>query len=85
MVGITWTVQSVLVKPKKNEEAFQFTEIDEFEGEDNDTDDEGSVASSTTGEHLKRKRESDDEGRDEGHDEGHQGPVDLENENLNFD
>lgn len=81
MVGVTWTVQSVLVKPKKNEEAFQFTEIDEFEGDEdsNETDDEGSVASSTTGEHLKRKRDSDDEGQD------HQGPVDLENEQLNFD
>lgn len=77
MVGITWTVQSVLVKPKKSEEAFQFTEMDEFEGDD-DTDDDGSVASSTTGEHLKRKRDSDDEGK------GHQGHIDLENEDLDF-
>ena len=81
MVGITWTVQSVLVKPKKNEETFQFTEMDEFEVDEdsNDTDEEGSVASSTTGEHLKRKRDSEDEGH-----QGHQGNVDLENEELTF-
>ena len=61
MVGITWTVQSVLVKPKKHEDAFQFTELDEFEaasGDGTDEEDSGSVASSTSGE--KRKRGVDD-------------------------
>lgn len=61
MVGVTWTVQSVLVKPKKHEEEFQFSAMDEFEGgEETDDEDTRSQGSSTTGEHLKRKRESDD-------------------------
>ena len=84
MVGVTWTVKSVLVKPKKQEDVFQFTEMDEFEGDDDETedDDTGSMASSTTGEHLKespkRKRESED-------DAPPPGAVDLENEDISFD
>jgi len=65
MVGVTWTVKHVLVKPKKNEEEFQFTNMDDFEGDDESDGDTASstassVASSTTGEHMKRKRDSDE-------------------------
>lgn len=73
MVGVTWTVKSVLVKPRKSEEEFQFTEMDEFEGDDDADEETSSVASSTTGE--KRKRDGDDV----------QGTVDLENEELVFE
>lgn len=81
MVGVTWTVKSVLVKPKKNVEEFQFTEMDEFGGEgdeEDDDDDTHSQGSSRDGVD-KRKREEDDDGHEA------QGHPDLEDESAIFE
>ncbi|CAB1105762.1 unnamed protein product [Ectocarpus sp. CCAP 1310/34] len=51
MVGVTWTVRSVLVKPRKPERTFQFTDVEGFESD-------GSGASSTvvSGDKNKKRR-----------------------------
>ena len=53
MVGVTWTVKSVLVKPRKPERTFQFTDMEGFE-----SDGDGSAASSTVvgGDKNKKRR-----------------------------
>lgn len=49
MVGVTWTVRSVLVKPRKPEETFQFTDMEGFESD-------GSGVSSTDKKKSKKRR-----------------------------
>lgn len=49
MVGVTWTVRAVLVKPRKPEKAFQFTDVEGFESD-------GSGASSTVASGDKNKK-----------------------------
>lgn len=70
MTGITWNVKSVLVQPKEKEDAFQFTETDEFVAEDE-----------TSG---KRKRESDD-GKVSYSDEESSDRDELEDEEETFE
>lgn len=54
MVGVTWTVRSVLLKPRKPDKTFQFTDVEGFESD-------GSGASSTVvsgDKNKKRRREN---------------------------
>ena len=73
MLGVTWTVKSILVNPKKKEEEFMFGEdaMEDFQVEGSTTAENGSVDGS---ENSKRKRSVDDSGSD-----------DLENEEEEFE